>query len=194
MNKLEAKTLTFIALMGALGNIISFITTQLAPIAPNIPLGPVSVSLALDLSHLATFIAAFFGGSTVGGLAGAVGGLVAAFEFGFSKGNLVTGFGLPLGKAMTGYTAGYLFNKYEIDSSLKAAFFTLVSYVPEAVLTLILFRYLLPSIMGLPENIATLIGFQIIVKASIEMVILGIVLMYLLQNPGFKRYTESYFK
>ena len=33
-----------------------------------IPLGPVSVSLALDLSHLATFIAALLGGPVIGGL------------------------------------------------------------------------------------------------------------------------------
>ena len=68
MDKLGSKSLTFIALMAALGNILSFMSTQLAPIAPNIPLGPVSVSLALDLSHLATFIAALFGGPIVGGI------------------------------------------------------------------------------------------------------------------------------
>ena len=193
MYKLGTKSLTFIALMAALGNILSFITTQLAPIVPNIPLGPISVSLALDLSHLATFIAALFGGPIVGGITGAVGGLVAAFEFGFSKGNLVTGFGLPLGKALTGYAAGYIFEKYKMDSWSRAAISTLVSYLPEALLTLVLFRYLLPPIMGLPVSISTLISFQIIVKASIEMIILGILLIQLTNNTGFRGYAEGYF-
>jgi hypothetical protein len=193
MDKLRTKRLTFIAIMAALGNILSFLTIQLAPITPNISLGPVSVSLALDLSHLVTFIAALFGGSIIGGLTGAVGGLVAAFEFGFSKGNIVTGFGLPLGKALTGYAAGYIFMKFQVDSWLKSTVSTFVSYVPEAILTLVLFRYLLPSLMGFPVSIATLIGFQIIVKAFIEMIILGILLIQIIKNTGFREYAKSYF-
>ncbi len=194
MNKLGSKSLTFIATMAALGNVLSLVSTQLTPIAPNIPLGPVSVSLALDISHLTTFIAALFGGPIVGGVTGAVGGLVAAFEFGFSKGNLVTGIGLPLGKAMTGLTAGWLFQRYQIDSTVKAAALTVTAYIPEAILTLILFRYLLPVAMGLPIGIATAIGLQIIVKACVEMVILGVLLVKITSNKGFKGYAESYFR
>jgi LytS/YehU family sensor histidine kinase len=194
MNKLGSKSLTFIATMAALGNVLSLVSTQLTPIAPNIPLGPVSVSLALDISHLTTFIAALFGGPIVGSVTGAVGGLVAAFEFGFSKGNLVTGIGLPLGKAMTGLTAGWLFQRYQIDSTVKAAALTVTAYIPEAILTLILFRYLLPAAMGLPIGIATAIGLQIIVKACVEMVILGVLLVKITSNKGFKGYAESYFR
>ena len=194
MYKLGSKSITFIAIMAALGNILSLISTQLAPIAPNIPMGPVTVSLALDLSHLTTFIAALFGGPIIGGLTGAVGGLVAAFEFGFSQGNLVTGFGLPLGKAMTGVAAGYLFQKFHMDSLVKTAMLTAASYIPEAILTILLFRYLLPAVMGLPMGIATLIGFQIIVKAFIEMIILGILLIKITTNNGFRGYMESYFR
>jgi hypothetical protein len=194
MTELGTKSLTFIAMMAALGNVLSFITTQLAPIAPNIPLGPVSVSLALDISHLATFIAALFGGPIVGGITGAVGGMVAAFEFGFSKGNLITGFGLPLGKALTGVAAGFLFRRYKVDSWVKAASLTVVAYIPEAILTLVLFRYLLPPVMGLPIGVATLIGLQIIVKACIEMIALGIILKQITGNTSFRGYAESYFR
>lgn len=194
MNRLGSKSLTFIALMAALGNILSFLSTQLAPIAPNIPLGPISVSLALDISHLATFIAALFGGPVIGGVTGAVGGMVAAFEFGFSQGNLVTGFGLPLGKAFTGIAAGLLFQRYDIDSWIKSAFLTCVAYIPEALLTLVLFRYLLPPVTGLPIGIATLIGIQIVVKAFAEMIIMGILLIRIMSNSGFRGYAESYFR
>lgn len=194
MNKLGSRSLTFVAIMASLGNVLSLITTQLAPIMPNIPLGPVSVSLALDISHLTTFIAALLGGPVIGGITGAVGGLVAAFEFGFSKGNFVTGFGLPLGKALTGITAGYIFRRFELDSWVKAALVALVSYVPEGLLTLVLFRYLLPPVTGMPIGIATLIGFQIVVKACFEMVLLGLILRQIFSNVGFKNYVESFFR
>ena len=194
MNQLGSRSLTFIAIMAALGNVLSFITTQLAPIAPNIPLGPVSVSLALDISHLTTFIAALLGGPVVGGITGAVGGVVAAFEFGFSKGNFVTGFGLPLGKALTGIAAGIVFQRYDLDSWLRAALLTMVSYIPEGMLTLVLFRYLLPPVTGMPIGVATLIGYQIVVKAFIEMILLGLLLKQITGNAGFKAYVESYFR
>ena len=194
MKQLGTKSLTFVAIMAALGNVLSFITTQLAPIAPNIPLGPVSVSLALDISHLATFIAALFGGPVIGGITGAVGGVVAAFEFGFSKGNFVTGFGLPLGKALTGIAAGIIFKRYDLDSLLRAALLTMASYIPEGVLTLVLFRYLLPPVTGMPIGLATLIGYQIVVKAFIEMILLGLLLRQITSNTGFKAYAENYFR
>jgi hypothetical protein len=191
---INSKHITFIAIMAALGNILSMITTQLGAFAPNIPLGPVSVSLALDISHLTTFIAALFGGPVIGCVTGAVGGLVAAFEFGFSKGNLVTGFGLPLGKAFTGLSAGYLFKRYKVFSFPRTALLTVAAYIPEALLTIILFRYLLPFSTGLQVSIATLIGIQIVVKAFIEMVILGFLLFTLVKNAGFKTFIERYFR
>ena len=191
---MESKALVFAAMMAALGNVLSFISTQLAPMAPNVPLGPVSVSLAIDLSHLTTFIAALFGGPVIGGVTGLVGGFVAAFEFGFSKGNLITGFGLPLGKAMTGVTAGYLFKLlYKGGSPLNLITTTVSSYLPEAVLTYALFRYLLPPVMGVTEAVGVAIVMPILVKAFAEMVILGIILTGIVNNLGFKSYAQGYF-
>ena len=194
MANLTTKNITFIAIMAALGNILSMITTQVGGFAPNIPLGPIQVSLALDISHLTTFIAALFGGPVIGGITGAVGGLVAAFEFGFSKGNIVTGIGLPLGKALTGLTAGYLFRKYEVDSFVKTSVLTIVAYIPEALLTLVLFRYLLPVVSGLPVGIAILVAVQIIVKAFFEMILLGFLLISLMRNAGFTENIRRYFR
>ena len=192
---IDSKGLVFAAMMAALGNVLSFLSMQLAPLAPNIPLGPVQVSLALDLSHLATFIASLFGGPLVGGLTGLVGGLVAAFEFGFSKGNLVTGFGLPVGKALTGVAAGYVFRVlYKEGGPPRLVASTLISYVPEATLTLFLFVYVLPSLTGLPAAVASAIAIQIVVKAFAEMIILGLVLSGLVSNLAFRSYAGSYFQ
>ncbi len=191
---IQSKTLAFAATMAALGNALSFLSIQLTPLVPSIPLGPVTVSLALDLSHLSTFIAALFGGPVVGGLTGLLSGLVAAFEFGFSQGNVVTGIGLPLGKAMTGVAAGYVFQRLYVEgSSLRMVASTAVSYVPEALLTLVLFRYVLPVVAGLPAGLATAIAVQIIVKAFFEMVLLGLVMVWLTGNAVFGDLARRYF-
>jgi hypothetical protein len=188
-----SKNLMFIAIMAALGNVLSFITMQLTPIVPNIPLGPISVSLALDISHLTTFIASIYGGPIVGGLTGAVGGIVAAFEFGFSQGNIVTGIGLPLGKAMTGIAAGYVFKRIK-EIQFANIIAAIISYIPEAILTYVLFKYLLPLATGIPVGIAVAISVQIIVKAFIEMIILGSLLTWLSSNLGFRSFAEGFFE
>lgn len=194
MSKLGSKGIMFIAVMAALGNVLSFISIQLSPIIPSIPLGPISVSLAIDISHLTTFIASLFGGSIVGGLTGAIGGLVAAFEFGFSRGNYITGFGLPIGKALTGITAGFIMRKWSPSrETIHMVFSTVIAYIPEALLTLFLFVTLLPSLMGLPSAIAFIIAIQIIVKAFFEMVALGILLSLLTKNKFFTSVMSNYF-
>ena len=183
---LRSKNLMFVSMMAALGNVLSFISIQLAPIIPSVPLGPVTVSLALDLSHLTTFIAALFGGPVIGGLTGLIGGLVAAFEFGFSKGNLITGFGLPLGKAMTGVTAGLVMALLKPDrNQLSMVFTTVIAYIPEALFTAFLFIVIFPLFMGLPYFIATAITAQILVKAFFEMVLIGLLIMGIVKNQGF---------
>jgi len=183
----------FIAIMASLGNVLSFITMQLTPFAPNIPLGPVTVSIALDISHLTTFIAAIYGGPGIGAITGAVGGLVAAFQFGFSQGNIVTGIGLPIGKALTGLTAGYVFNWFK-ELRYANIISAMGSYIPEAIFTYVLFKYLLPVTMGLPVGIVVAIAIQIIVKAFIEMVILGVMLNGLTGNAAFRGFTGGYFR
>jgi LytS/YehU family sensor histidine kinase len=185
-----SKGLSFIALMAALGNVLSFISLQLSPIVPSIPLGPINFSLALDLSHLATFAAALVGGPVVGGLTGLVGGFVAAFQFGFSQGNIITGIALPLGKAMTGVVAGIIFQRINGDG-WKTPLVTVVSYIPEAIFTAVIFVYLYPIFYGLPTTVALIIALQIIVKAFVEMLLIGAVLKYISENKGFQAYTRS---
>jgi hypothetical protein len=189
LNISTSKGLSFVALMAALGNVLSFISIQLSPIVPSIPLGPISFSLALDLSHLATFIASLLGGSIIGGLTGLVGGSVAAFQFGFSTGNIITGFALPLGKAMTGVVAGVLFKRLG-SGRLETIAVTVISYVPEAIFTAFIFVYLYPIVYGLPTAIATVIAVQIIIKAFVEMLLIGAILAYIAGSKGIKAFTQ----
>lgn len=190
--KITSKKITFIAMMAALGNILSFLSIRLAPIIPSVPLGPVTVSLALDLSHLATFMASILGGPLLGGLTGLIGGLVAAFEFGFSKGNIITGIGLPLGKSMTGIAAGLLASKLNPYSTrLSTLLLTVLAYIPEGVITAFIFIQLYPIFFGLPILLAKTIATQILVKAFIEMIIMGILLKGILENQGLMSYINS---
>jgi len=184
----------FIAIMAALGNVLSLISIQLTPIIPSIPMGPVSVSLSADLSHLTTFIASLFGGPVIGGLTGGVGGIVAAFEFGFSKGNYVTGIGLPIGKALTGIAAGIVMSRINcFERKLFMVASTVVAYVPEAIFTLGLFVVLLPALMGLPVFLAYTISTQIVAKAFLEMVLIGGILTFLIKNREFTTTIRGYF-
>ncbi len=200
----SAKVVAFVGIMGALGNILSWLSISLAPLLPEIPLGPLSVSIALDLSHLTTFIAALYGGPAIGGLTGLVGGLVAANVFGFSKGNLVTGFALPIGKALTGVTAGLLMRALGLQSEGRHRALivasTLLSYIPEALFTVWIFLSVLPMVFATPEmpfstwyHIFYPIVLTILTKASIEMLTEGVILAALSTNRSFTSFVENYF-
>jgi len=194
MNRsLNTKKITFIAMMAAMGNVLSLISIRMAPLVPSIPLGPVTFSLALDLSHLATFIAALFGGPVVGGLTGLIGGIIAAFEFGFSRGNFLTGFGLPIGKALTGIAAGVLMKRLEERGRMMYVIGTILSYIPEALLTVVIFMYLFPLFIPLSEKWVALFTIQILVKAFVEMILMGVILMRVMGNRGFKVYIQGLF-
>jgi len=191
----SSKAVTFVAVMSALGNVLSFLSITVSPIVPSIPLGLISISLALDLSHVTTFIAALFGGPAVGGLTGLVGGLVAAYEFGFSQGNFVTGFGLPVGKALTGVTAGIIMGRFDLASGRRLLMVpaTIASYLPEGLFTALLFLFVLPPLFGLPTSLVRLITAQILVKALVEMAVMGLILAALLGNRGFTDYVRGFF-
>lgn len=190
----SSKGVVFIAMMGALGNVLSFISITVSPIVPSIPLGVMSFSLAIDLSHITTFIAALLGGSIVGGLTGLVGGLVAAYKFGFSQGNLLTGFALPIGKALTGITAGLVVSVFRHLSKRELVMVpaTVISYLPEALYTVFIFLVVLPMVYG-SQVLLIVFTAQIIAKAFVEMVIMGLILAALLGNRGFAEYVEGFF-
>jgi LytS/YehU family sensor histidine kinase len=192
---LSSKYLTFIAMMAALGNVLSALSIQLSPIIPSIPVGPLNFSLALDLSHITTFIAALFGGPLVGGVTGLIGGAVAAFEFGFSKGNLVTGIGLPIGKALTGLVAGLLMSRLNPNKNrLMMVVSTVASYIPEGLFTILIFVIVYPIFFPLtPLSFILPFTTQIIIKAFAEMIIMGILISVMTDNQGFNDSMKSYF-
>jgi len=187
----------WICIMGTLGNVISWLSIMFAPFLPTVSFGPYSVSIALDLSHITTFISALYGGPVIGGLTGIIGGLVAANEFGFSKGNMITGFALPLGKALTGVVAGIVMVamglRDENHHQLRFISSTLISYIPEAVYTVFIFLAVFPIIFGTPIFVLYPIIVGILIKAFVEMVVEGVLLLSLANNQGFTTMVKSFF-
>lgn len=191
----STKSIVITGILGALGNVLSFLSIRVAPLVPHLPLGPISVSIALDLSHIATFLAALFGGPILGSLTGLIGGLIASYEFGFSKGNLITGFGLPLGKALTGLTAGLILRRVgsRSNNGLLMLSGAIASYIPEGAYTALLFIYIFPVAFGLPQWIASILALQILAKAFIEMTLMGFILVGLTRNRGLSEYIKGLF-
>jgi riboflavin transporter FmnP len=194
MSRFSSKEIMFIAIMAALGNVLSFLSIQLVPLLPSIQFGMINISIALDFSHLTTLVAAYFGGPLIGGLTGILGGLVSAHIFGFSSGNYITGVLLPLGKGVAGIGAGVLYKRLRVEKDyIKNVFVTVISFIPEAGVIYLIFMILMPAFMGLPKVVALPLTIQINVKALGEMVILGILMGTILRNKGFSEYIRSMF-
>lgn len=183
---MNSKLITFIVMMAALGNVLSFI-----------PIGFTRVGqVGFDLSHIATFIAAIFGGPLVGCIVGFAGGFVAGIYFGpmgwLSWLGLI---GLPIGKALTGLTAGAFFKLFKIDerthSSLIAIPTVLIGYIPESLFTVFFFLVLVPYFLGW-LNLTLLVS--IAVKAWMEMVVMSVLMAALVGNTGFSAFVTNFFK
>jgi len=193
MISLDTKQISFIAMMSALGILLSGISLNIAPI-----LRAVSGEggAALDLSHIATFVAAIFGGPYVGGIVGFVSGIYSGYYFGYVMGSLglLSLIGIPFGKALTGLTAGLLYEKLRVSRSSRPSTLTvpliLVSYVPECVFTVFYFLYLVMYVYG--SAMAFMIPV-VIPKAWIEIFLMSLFTGALVGNNGFREFIFKLF-
>ena len=188
---MNTRTVAFVALMGALGNTMFVVSQTIFRTG----------SIALDLSHIGTFIAAMFGGPLVGLATGFLVGIGPGIYFGYLGANqgLLGLIGLPVGKALTGLTVGYLAQILKIDSanhsSWRVIIATLVGYVPEAVFTIVYFEYfvalLLPSVAAYLTPWSFIVS--ILAKAWIEIGILTAFMVALVGNDGFNDFVRRVF-
>jgi LytS/YehU family sensor histidine kinase len=192
MKSVDAKQTSFVAMMSALGLLLSAISLNAAPL-----LGAVGQSgAALDLSHIATFIAAIFGGPYVGAIVGFLSGIYAGYYFGYVLGTLgvLSLIGVPFGKALTGLTAGFLYKKLKINSSSRSSTIavpiTLISYIPECIYTIFYFLYIVLYVYGSAMSFMISI---VIPKAWIEIAVMSILMGALAGNVGFKEFILRFF-
>ena len=189
---MNSKEITFMAMMSALGLTLSALSLNIAPILSSVGQG----GAALDLSHIATFVAAIFGGPYVGALVGFIGGIYAGYYFGYVLGSLglLSLIGVPFGKALTGLTVGFLYNKLRINnrknSSLLTTVTVLISYVPECIFTIIYFLYIVTLVYGHAMSFMIPI---VIPKAWIEIIVMSVMMGALVGNAGFKEFMLKFF-
>ncbi len=184
---MNAKNLAFAIMMGALGNVLFIISYYT---------GQISSGIALDLSLIGVFIAGFYGGPVTGIIAGFIAGILPGVMYGPMGSNGVLGLiGLPLGKALTGLTIGLLAKGLKIQQrtrqSLITAPATLLAYVPEGTFTYAYFSFLLPLFMGniLPWAVIS----TILLKATVEVIVMSVIMAALVGNTGFKNFVTAYF-
>ncbi|MCW4004111.1 MAG: hypothetical protein NWE95_09405 [Candidatus Bathyarchaeota archaeon] len=185
---MDTKKLTFVIMMGALGNVlfvISYLTGQIAP------------GVALDLSLLAVFIAGFFAGPKAGLATGLIAGIIPGIMFGpAGNGGILGLIGLPIGKGLTGLTSGLISNglnlHQKMHKSLWASPLTLLSYVPEGVFTYSYFIALLPLFMQSAPLASTIIN-AIMIKAVVEVIVMSVIIAALMGNKGFRDFIQNSF-
>ncbi len=143
--------------------------------------------IALDLSHIATFIAAIYGGPYLGFLTGLFSGLFPGIYYGPMGGLAWLGLiGLPIGKAMTGLTTGTLCKLLKLNQRGHSSIFViplvLIGYIPECLFTVFFFLTLVPYFFGW-ASVGMLI--TILIKAWIEVGFMSVFMGALTGNSGF---------
>jgi uncharacterized membrane protein len=180
----NSRVIAFVAIMVALGNALAAFSIGLTKIG----------QVGLDLSHIATFIAAIYGGPFAGFLTGLLGGIVPGIYYGPMSGLSWLGLiGLPIGKSLTGLTTGALYKFFNVNQKPRPSLFTipivLVGFVPESLFTVVFFLNLVPYFLGW-LSIPLLI--TILIKAWIEISVMSALMGALAGNGGFKNFMASF--
>jgi hypothetical protein len=120
---------------GILGNLLSFLSSLLTPMHPQV---------TFDFSHLATFLVAIAFGPLYGLIAGAIGSIYPYFHYAvFGIYGPVFGLAIIFGKAMTGFVCGFLRSRMPVFLAVN------ISFIPESLYT---FGFLQLMTLCLPEG------------------------------------------
>jgi len=181
---MNTKMITFTIMMGALGTALFAISYSVGQIAP---------SVALDFSLVAAFIAGFYGGPKVGFISGLFVGILPGIMFGpLGMGGALGLIGLPIGKALSGMTAGLIAKAAKFGqtprSSLLGIPASYLAYVPEAIFTYGYFILLSGPVAG-PATFFV----YILPKAMLEVTIISVIMAALMGNTGFNNFVRGHF-
>jgi len=183
---MDPKKIAFISLMGALANILFLMSYHI---------GPITHGVALDLSLLTVFIAALYGGPAIGFITGLFAGIFPGIYFGpLGTGSWLGLIGLPIGKSITGLTAGWLYKGLGVDQRPRKSVLTvpliLVSYIPECIYTIAYFVSLLPYFIG--GGGIGILAF-VLPKAWAEIIFMSFFMSALVGNHGFSTFITTFF-
>jgi len=183
---MDSKMISFIAMMSAFGNALFLISFHL---------GPITHGVALDFSLVGVFIAALYGGPFVGFITGLFAGIFPGIYFGpMGTGSWLGLIGLPIGKSLTGLTAGMLYKGFNMNQRKRQSILTVplvaASYVPEFFFTIIYFVSLLPFFIG--GGGAGILIF-VLPKAWVEVIVMSFLMAALVGNQGFGNFVNNFF-
>jgi len=176
--RLNAREITFAAVMAALANILALLSIGLTRVG----------QIGLDFSNLTVFVGGIFGGPFLGFLIGLLGGIFPGIEFGPLGGLGWLGlFGLTFGKSLTGLTVGILCKMAGTSRKVgfRTALLVLTSYLPESLFTVFFFLALVPFFLGPVPWLSIGWLISVIVKGWLETLIMAVLLVALMRNAGF---------
>ncbi|MFQ5758220.1 MAG: ECF transporter S component [Candidatus Bathyarchaeia archaeon] len=176
-----SKEIAFIATMGAMGNALSMLSAYIGNFHPQI---------ALDLSHVATFISALYLGPLYGFVTGCIASLFPFYRFGLT-GLLgpVLGLMIIFEKGLAGLFAGILAKK------VRPFFAVILGYVPECILMYITLVHLTALLYFMvPPNAAVIfaaIFLTIFSKAWFEIFVISFLMELFNLNQSFRQLLAS---
>jgi len=184
---MDAKTVSFTLMMGVLGAVLFAISSYL---------GNLGYGIALDFSLIAAYIAGFYGGPLTGFISGLFVGIMPGIMFGpMGMGSWLGLFGLPLGKGLTGLTAGIVSRGLGLGKRQYSSFIaipaTLLAYIPECLFTYAYFAYLMPFFLG--SGGPGIFISVLLPKALGEVTIISFLMAALMGNHGFSDFVGRFF-
>ncbi len=178
----STKIIVYIAVMAALGTAVSILTINMVQLG--------ATQIALDLSHLGTFLVAIPGGAILGAITAAIVGIYPGLAFGYIWGSLgIVGLiGLPAGKALAGFTSG------AVQRTFKRPFLSVIlGYVPECLFTIWLFLFVVPFMTPIPAEFVLIIALGIVGKAWIEILFMAFLMETIFLSRGIVSMLKTIF-
>ncbi len=180
--KITTSSLALVASMGALGNLLGVATIALGYIPT-----PGVIQVAFDFSSVPIVVMAIFFGWRLGSLTGLIAGIGPAIWFSSNTGPITVL--LPVGKAITGFTIGFIAQSLKSDRRQRSYFVLLavwIGFIPETVLTWFYFQNLVPLFVSGGNFWAPALALPVLIKGWFEMTIIAFITVALVGNEPFK--------
>jgi len=167
-------------MLGALGNVLGFFSLELLTL--------IHPQIALDLSHMGTFLSAGMLGPVYGGLTGAIVSISPYIRFGL-QGAYGPLFGLLIfpGKASSGIFSSVLMRRVRPFTAI------VIGYIPESIFTYVTMALWAPIfIPGISQYITGAVVAIVLLKAWAEILVLAAITEPLLRSLCRKHLIECY--
>ncbi|MGC8931825.1 MAG: hypothetical protein ACP5KE_01465 [Candidatus Methanodesulfokora sp.] len=180
MNKTQKFALSVV--LGALGNVIGFSSLELLTF--------IHPQIALDLSHIGTFLSAGMLGPAYGGLTGAIVAISPYIRFGLQGAyGPLFGFLIIPGKALSGIFSSILMRRVRPFTAI------IIGYMPESIFTYVTMAIWAPIFLpGISQYITGTIVAMVLLKAWAEILVLAALTEPILRSLCKRHFIWCYYK